>query len=167
MNHPAPVEFDVAIVLGAQVLPDGRPSPALLRRVAHAVALVRSGRVGHLLMSGGPVAHPVPEAQVMRHLALVAGLPPDRVHVETQSRDTIGNARLSAPILAAQGWTRLLVVSDSFHLPRALYIFRRTGLTVQGSGARPSRPGPEWWLAHVREVFAMMKTLYRLNLARR
>ncbi|OAN47852.1 YdcF family protein [Magnetospirillum moscoviense] len=165
MNAPIAVEFDVAIVLGAKVLPDGRPSPALARRVAHAVALARADLVGHLLMSGGPVSHPVPEAHVMRDLALAAGIAPTRVHVEDRSHNTIDNARLSAPIIAAQGWGRVLVVTDSFHLPRARYIFRRSGLTVAGFPARPDRLGAEWWLAHGREVFAFLKTIYRLEIA--
>jgi uncharacterized SAM-binding protein YcdF (DUF218 family) len=164
MNSTGPVEFDVAVVLGAQVLPDGSPSPALARRVAHAVGLVRAGRVGHLLMSGGPVGHPVPEARMMRDLALRAGLPPDRVHVEEESRNTIGNARLSAPIVSAHGWKRILVVSDAYHMPRALYIFRRLGLPAAGSGARPERPRAEWWAAHLREAFALLKTVYYLEI---
>jgi uncharacterized SAM-binding protein YcdF (DUF218 family) len=166
MNVPPAVEFDVAIVLGAQVLPDGRPSPALARRVAHAVALARSDLVGTLLMSGGPVSHPIPEAHVMRDLAIAAGIAPHRIHVEDRSRDTIANARLSVPIVVGQDWRRVLVVTDSFHLPRALYIFRRAGLTVTGFPARPQRPGPEWWLAHAREALAFIKTVYRLDIAR-
>lgn len=165
--EPILVKYDVAIVLGAKVLPDGSPSPALARRVAHAVALARAGTVGTLLMSGGPVRHAVPEAQVMRDLALGAGLPPEMVHIEERSFSTITNARFTAPMVAAQGWRRVLVVTDSYHLPRALYIFRRHGLTVTGSGARPERPSGEWALAHIREVFAMIKTVYRIEVKNR
>lgn len=161
------VEFDCAIVLGAKVNADGSPSPALARRVAHAVTLVRCGRVGHLLMSGGAVNHPVPEAKVMRDLAIAAGLDPARLHCEETSRDTIGNARACAPIVTARGWTRLLVVSDSYHLPRARLIFAAHGLSVRVSGARPDRIGAEWVVAHLREVAAMAKTLYRLTRERR
>lgn len=156
------VEFDCAIVLGAKINADGTPSPALRRRVDHAVSLVRAGRAANLLMSGGPVNHPTPEACLMRDLALAAGLAPDRVHVEATSRDTIGNARACAPIVAARGWTRLVVVTDRFHLPRAGLIFAAHGLRVALSGSRPERPGREWVVAHLRELPAMVKTLYRL-----
>lgn len=156
------VEFHCAIVLGAKVMDDGTPSPALARRVAHAVALAQAGRVANLLMSGGPVSHPTPEAHVMRDLAVAAGIDAHRVHAEDRSRNTIDNARLSAPLIAAQGWTRLLLVTDSFHLPRARLIFGAHGMTVTTSGARPDRPSAEWVLAHLREVPAMMKTLARL-----
>ena len=156
------VEFDCAIVLGAKVNSDGSPSPALARRVAHAVDLARAGRVGHLLMSGGPVNHPVPEAHVMRDLAIAAGLAAGRVHVEECSRDTIGNARHCLPIIAAQGWGRLVVVTDSFHLPRTRLIFAAHGLTASASGVRPDRISAEWIIAHLREIPAMAKTVYRL-----
>lgn len=164
--EPVLVEYDVAIVLGAKVLPDGSPSPALIRRVGHAVGLARAGTVANLLMSGGPVGHPIPEARVMRGLALDAGLAPERVHVEERSVNTITNARFTAPILDAQDWRRVLVVTDSYHLPRALYIFRRHGLAATGSGARPDHPTREWALAHIREVFAMMKTVYQIEVKR-
>lgn len=156
------VEFQCAIVLGAKVLEDGSPSPALARRVAHATALVQAGKVENLLMSGGPVSHPVPEAHVMRDLAIAAGIAPHRIFLEDRSRNTIDNARLSAPILTERGWTRLLLVTDSFHLPRARLIFAAHGLTVTTSAARPDRSSAEWVVAHLREVPAMAKTLTRL-----
>lgn len=155
--------FECAIVLGAKIMADGSPSPALARRVAHAVALAHQGRIEHLLMSGGPVSHRIPEAHVMRDLALAAGIAAHRLHVEECSRNTIDNARLSAPIIAAQGWRRLAVITDSYHLPRARLIFRHHGLTVTPLGARPARPGAEWWIAHLREIPAMVKTLIRLH----
>lgn len=159
--------FDAAIVLGAMVRPDGSPSAALERRSLHAAGLALSGQVGHLVMSGGPVAHPTPEARVMRDLAVAAGVPPERVLTEERSRNTIENARLSAPLVAERGWSRLLVVTDAYHLPRALYVFRRLGLPVQPSGARPDRPRPEWWLAFAREAAALPWTVLRVERALR
>lgn len=156
--------FDVAIVLGAMVRPDGTPSPALERRVRHAVTLAGQGRARNLLMSGGPVAHPEPEAHVMRDMAVAQGVPAGRVHVESQSRNTIQNALLSAPMLTARGWSRAVVVTDAFHLPRALYVFRRFGLKVEGSPAYPpGRPAKEWWLAYLREAGALPWTVIRVE----
>jgi len=163
MSMPVP-PFDAAIVLGATVRPDGSPSPALVRRVAHAVDLAASGRVGALLMSGGPVRHPTPEARVMRALALAAGIAPERIFVEETSRNTIGNARLCRPIVAAQGWGRVLVVTDPCHLPRALYIFRSFGLCVSGAVAPPSgRSNWEWGLGWGREMLALPWTAIRVE----
>lgn len=156
--------FDAAIVLGAMVRPDGSPSPALARRVAHGIALVRAGRAEHLVMSGGPVAHAVPEAHVMRDLALAAGIEAGRVLVEAQSRNTIGNALHCRLLAEERGWRRLLVVTDACHMARSLYIFHRLGLKVRPAPAWPQgRPAGEWYLAWLREALALPWTVIRVE----
>lgn len=163
MHAPSPL-FDVAIVLGALARPDGTPSPAMARRVAHGVELARAGRAAHLLMCGGPVRHPEPEAWIMRDLALAAGLAPERVHVEDRSRDTIENARLALSILAARGWSRAVVVTDCFHAFRASYVFRRLGMKVSISAVfPPDRRRKEWWLTYLREASAFPWTVLRVE----
>lgn len=162
MTTPPP--FDAAIILGALLRPDGSPGPALLRRVAHGIRLAQSGRVTHLVMSGGAVGHPVPEALVMRDLALAAGVPPERVHVETEALNTIGNALHSRRMAEEKGWTRVLVVTDAWHMPRALYAFRRLGLRVRAAPAWPeSSPKGQWYLAWAREAFALPWTVIRVE----
>lgn len=161
---PFPVDtYDVAIILGARLRPDGSPSPALARRVRHGVALARAGQAGALLMTGGATGGLAPEAQVMRDLALASGLPAERVHVEERARNTIENALFSAPLIRQAGWRRLLVVTDSFHRPRAAYIFRRFGLEVAVAGVRPEQPSGQWWLAHLREAAALPWTMLRVE----
>lgn len=156
--------FDAAIVLGAMVRPDGSPSPALVRRVAHGVRLVEEGRVGHLLMSGGAVRHTVPEAHVMRDLALAAGVAADRLHVEDTSLNTIGNALRSRAIMKERGWHRLLVVTDACHMMRSLYTFHRLGLKVHPAPVWPkTAPRPEWYIAWLREAFALPWTIIRVE----
>ncbi len=154
--------YDAAVVLGAMVLPDGRPSAALARRVAAAVDLHRRGVAPLLVMSGGAVGHPAPEARVMADLAVAAGVPEAALVVEAESRNTWQNARQAAILAEARGWSRLLVVSDSFHLPRARDMFRRHGLHVDGHpvprGASDGRLS--WWVAHGREGLSWVKHLY-------
>lgn len=118
-------------------------------------------------MSGGPVSHPTPEAWAMRDLALSLGLAAARVEIEDRARNTIENALHTRPILAARGWRRVLVVTDAYHLPRALYVFRRLGVMAEGAGARPSRRRAEWVLAWLREVAALPWTVARVERRRR
>ena len=151
--------FDVAIILGARIKPDGTPGPALSRRVAHGIALVEAGLAARLLMSGGAVAYPRPEAELMRDLARAAGLAPDQILIETASRSTIGNARHCQPIIAAAGWRDLALVTDACHLPRALYAFRHFGLAPTGLAASQSS-----WRAWTRERLALPWTALRLEL---
>lgn len=157
-----PQPYDIAIILGAALGDDGRPRPALLRRVAHGVALHRQGVVPRLLMAGGQVRGPVPESWVMRDLALAAGLAAESVLVEDSSQDTVDNVRLSLSLLAGSGWTRLLVVSDVYHLPRALWTFRRYGMPAQGSAcALP--PSVPLWPARLREAVAFPLTVWKVT----
>lgn len=162
-----PLPFDAAIILGAAVRPDGSPSPALVRRVLHGVELARRNPSLILLMSGGAVSHSIPEAIIMREVAVAHGIAPQRVMTEQQSCNTIQNARQCKVIAAAMGWRRLVVVTDSYHLLRARYIFRRLGLKVAGSGARPADGGgAEWRLAHLREAAALPWTVFRVETAK-
>lgn len=164
---PCPVDaYDVAIILGAALRDDGSPSPAMARRVGHGVELLRTGRAGALLMTGGPTNSTMPEARVMRDLALAAGVPATQVHVEERALNTIQNALFTAPLVHANGWRRLLVVTDSFHRPRTAYIFRRFGLRVAVAGVCPERPTGQWWAAHAREALALPWTILRVEMFR-
>lgn len=119
------------VVLGARVQPDGSPSPALLRRVRAAVALVSTDPVPGTVMvlSGGygkkcgpPLAT---EAEVMaaaaRHCGVSAKIP---LWLENRSRNTLENARASTDLLAPRRPGQVVVVTDRAHLSRALMCFR-------------------------------------------
>jgi uncharacterized SAM-binding protein YcdF (DUF218 family) len=122
--------IDVIVVLGAALTPDGEATPALRRRVAHGVRLYHEGAAGVLLLSGGPTRHPLPEAMAMRTLALDGGVPEGCIVVEDKSVRTLHNASYTARIMRQRGWRRALVVTDSFHMPRALLTFRGFGVAV-------------------------------------
>lgn len=128
---------DVIIALGARVLPGGRPGGALGRRIAHAASLYRDGRADWMVFCGGVGEHPPAEAEVMRACARELGVPDARILLEDRSADTLENAVNAAQILRARGWRRVLIVSDAFHLPRAIFLFRRLGFIAQGSAAPP------------------------------
>lgn len=161
---PPPVDaYDVAIILGARLRADGEPSPAMVRRVGHGVQLLQAGRARSLLMTGGDTGGGITEARAMAALAERAGVAPAVIHLEERARNTIENALFSAPLVRRAGWRRLLVVTDSFHRPRAAYIFRRLGLDVAMAGVHPDRPSGQWWMAHLREVAALPWTVLRVE----
>ncbi len=165
--------FDVIVVLGAAVAVGGGPSAALRRRVAEGVRRLEAGAAPVLLLSGGKGGGPgdvkvggVPaEAEVMRDLALAAGVAAGvveaRLVLETDSRSTLENARCSARIMRARGWTKALVVTDAVHLPRALMAFRALGIDAKGAavmGMGGARDQPLWtWPVHLaREALALL-----------
>ncbi len=154
--------FDAIVVLGAAVGVGGGPSAALRRRVAEGVRRFEAGAAPVLLLSGGKgggTGGGVPaEAEVMRDLVLAAGVAAgvadERLVLETESRSTIENARCSARIMGAHGWTKALVVTDAVHLPRALLAFRALGIDAKGAAVMGgARDEPLWtWPYHLARV---------------
>lgn len=119
------------VVLGARVHPGGVPSSALRARVERGVMLFQRGLAPWLVFSGGVATHPPAEALVAQKLARSLGIPASACLVETQSRTTHQNAVLTARLLRARGLTRILLVSDPFHLFRAVRHFWWEGIDAR------------------------------------
>jgi uncharacterized SAM-binding protein YcdF (DUF218 family) len=150
---------DVVIVLGAAVQRGGRPGPALRRRTIRGVDLVKRGHADCLLVTGGLGKFPPSEASVMRRLAMQRGLGADRILTEENGRSTFENVRQCVSIMRERGWSRAIVVSDAYHLPRALFVFRAFGIGVIGSPTKGGKyANPVWKLWHytLREFFAFV-----------
>jgi uncharacterized SAM-binding protein YcdF (DUF218 family) len=127
---------DAIVVLGC-------PSMSrLMQRLDRGVRLFQKGAAPLLLLSGGGIGA-VPEAQLMRRLALARGVPASALLVEPESGDTVGNAHEAARLLGARGRRSVWLVSDRVHLPRAILLFRLAGLRVTGWAA--PRPSSIWW----------------------
>src|SRR6185437_10459810 len=142
---------DAVVVLGC-ALRDGRPSPALARRVERGVALLRRGAAPLLVLSGGGA--PLSEAAAMRELALREGVGEAALLLEPRSRNTFENARETARLLQDRGLGRVVLVSDRYHLPRARLLFRAAGLAVAGCDGPPPRGLLREWPLYLREAAA-------------
>jgi len=150
---------NAVVVLGAQVLPGGRPSTALRRRLEHGVAVFRSSGAPVLVVSGGVGAEPPAEATVMARMAEALGVSPQHIVAEDRSRSTLEQAEQVGAVAQRLGWRKVVVVTDRYHLPRAVFLFRRAGLDVQGSGCgRSDGSVLRWWGGVLREVPAWVKT---------
>jgi uncharacterized SAM-binding protein YcdF (DUF218 family) len=140
--------IDAIVVLGCRVLPDGTPSPALLRRLRRAAALAREWPRAVVVVTGGD-RHGRSEAGVMAAWLAAVGIGPARIREEQRARSTLENARFVVPILAALGAEHVAVVTDAYHVRRGLVLLGR-GLRAAGvTGVRLS-PAPVesdkgWW----------------------
>jgi uncharacterized SAM-binding protein YcdF (DUF218 family) len=153
-----------ALILGAAVWPDGRPSPTLRRRTLHASALWHRGAVQALVACGGLGHHPPTEAEAMRDLLLAEGVPPGAIRLEDRSRNTHENLLFALPLLADLGAREVVIVTDLTHAPRARLIARRLGLPATSSS--PSLRGahlPTTLRQSLREVPATALALWRLR----
>ena len=155
-KHLETGKFDVIIVLGTTVEADGQPSQAMRRRVAHGIEMYRQSKAHCLLFTGGP-GRP-PEAVVMRDLALDAGIPEDHIIIEPTATTTFENAVRSSRLMSEHGYSSALIVSDRFHLPRTLLVFRCLGIRVEGAGVAAWLPGPlrAWWRYPIYEACAFI-----------
>jgi uncharacterized SAM-binding protein YcdF (DUF218 family) len=141
---------DAVVVLGAQVLGPGAPAPAARRRVAHGVEVLAGGGARWLVLTGGVGEAGVSEASVMAEVAAGLGVTRDRLVLEEESTSTLEQAIAVARLARRRGWRRVVVVTDRYHLPRALFLFRRMGLPAAGDPARgPGGAGRWHWLGGV------------------
>lgn len=151
---------DAVIVLGAAVLVPGIPGPALRRRIEHGADVFFASGARYLVVSGGVVAAPPAEAVLMRSIALERGVPEERIVLEDMARNTFENAVYSGLIIRREGWQRSIVVTDAYHLPRALFCFRRLGLAVEGAGVprRPTTTRFSWYQSYVEEMVRLVRS---------
>ena len=99
-------------------------------RLVHAAALFHAGRAPLILLSGGGQPGTRPEAERMRDILLVMGVPDQVMRLERESRNTHDNAVNSARLLAAVGARKVLLVTSAFHMRRAEALFSAQGLQV-------------------------------------
>jgi len=99
-------------------------------RLVHAVALYKAGKAPVILVTGGGVEGARTEAQQMRDLLGVMGVPAEDILLERASRNTHDNAVNSAQLLRAKGMKRILLVTSAYHMRRSLALFAVQGLDV-------------------------------------
>lgn len=158
----APAER-VAVVFGAGLQRDGRPSPVLYDRVATAAELFRAGKVSKLLLSGDNRFLNYNEPQAMFNAARELGVPPDALVLDYAGRSTYDTCYRAHTIF---GLNRALLVTQAFHLPRALYLCDALGMQTVGVVAdrRDYQQRSElYW--NIREIFATAAAWWDINIA--
>ncbi len=132
---PPLARYDAIVVAGCRVLPSGRPSAALARRVQLAVRLYEAGLAPRLVLTGGKGPdEPVSEAAAAATLCVELGVPRHVLVLEDQSRNTLENAAFAARLVSGE----VLVVSDCYHAFRCARMFGRHFTLAHAVGARPA-----------------------------
>jgi vancomycin permeability regulator SanA len=129
---------DAAVVLGARVYADGRPSDALADRVRTACQLYRQGLVRRLIFSGGPGEGAVHETEAMKRMAMQLGVRAEDIWLDKAGLNTQATVRNTDPLLRQWHASRVLVVSHAYHLPRVKLAYQRGGREVFTVPARES-----------------------------
>lgn len=122
----------VAIVFGAGVWPDGRLSAILEDRVYTAVQLYKAGKVEKLLMTGDNRFIEYNEPGHMRAYALSLGVPAKDIVLDYAGRRTYDSCYRARHIF---GVSEAILVTQAYHLDRALFTARALGIDAVGVGA--------------------------------
>lgn len=154
----------VAIVFGAGLWRDGSPTPVLKDRVAQASRLFFDGKVEKLLMSGDNSYINYNEPQAMYEYAISLGVPESAIVLDYAGRRTYDTCYRARDIFMVQ---QAILVTQSFHLPRALYICNNLGVNANGVAADlrnyPSQSLSYW---NFREVLATLVAFWEVHVTR-
>lgn len=144
---------DVALVLGASVI-RGKPSPVLAERADAAIALYKAGKAGKILVTGDNGALSHDEVTPVRKYLLGAGIPSQDIFLDHAGFDTYSSMYRARDVFLVRSLT---IVTQDFHLPRALWIARDLGLDAYGVVAAGREHSP---YNYVREIPASFKAIY-------
>jgi len=148
---PAPV----AIVLGAEVYPGGEPSPFLAARLDIAKRLLDEGKVRAILVSGDHSRWDYDEPGSMQVYLVARGVPAARVVLDYAGFDTYDSCARAKRVF---GVRKAIVVTQSYHIDRAVTLCRGQGIDASGIGDDSVRVYTEPWAhSYVREQGAIVK----------
>ena len=154
----------VAIVFGAGLWRDGTPTTVLRDRISTAAELYFSGKVQKILMSGDNSYLDYNEPGAMREYALSLGVPETAIVLDYAGRRTYDTCYRARAIFGLQ---EVILVTQSFHLPRALYTCNLLGLKAVGiaSDLRDYNRGSLlYW--NLRELPATLSALVDVHILR-
>ncbi len=126
-------QVDVIVILGARVEPNGQAGPDLQVRTLHAVSLFQRGLAPYLICTGGYHDDRLSAAAVARDLAVLQGVPTDKILLADGSMTTREDATSARDLMVAHGWRTAILVSHPLHLERACLLFEGEGITVYPS----------------------------------
>jgi SanA protein len=154
----------VAIVFGAGLRWDGGPTAVLHDRIATAAELFHTGKVEWLLMSGDNRVENYDEPGAMRRAAIALGVPEAAIVLDEAGQRTYDTCYRAKAIF---GLDEVILVTQAFHLPRALFICEALGLKAYGVSAdrRPYLPRSlAVW--NTREVLATAAAWWDVTIAK-
>lgn len=140
---------DVAVVLGSKVHRSGDLSRQLKARLDRAVTLFREGRCKTVIASGGVGKEGVDEAVAMRGYLISQGIPADRVTADSSGINTRATALFTAAYMKERGLSRVIIVSQYFHILRSRIAFAQAGM--RDVGAAYAR------IVELRDIYSIMR----------
>ena len=148
--------YDCILVLGCGVKPDGTPSDRLRDRVKVGVSLYHAGIAPKLLMSGDHGREGYDEVSAMLKLAVELGVPKEDIFLDHAGFSTYESIYRAKDIFSCKS---ILIVSQDYHLYRALYIAESFGIEARGVSA-DLVPYVKMVYHNIRETLARCKDFF-------
>lgn len=148
---------DAVVVLGAAQY-DGRPSPQLQARLDHALRLWQRGAAPIVVVTGGKQqGDRFTEAESGREYLIDAGVSPESILVEPTGTSTFDSLQSLRNDSGVDTITRVVIVSDPYHVLRASLVARELGFDAMSSATRTSvTRGSDAFARNVREALGIM-----------
>jgi len=154
----------VVIVPGAGLNADGSPSTPLRDRVEAAAKLYFNGKAQKILMSGDNRFINYNEPESMRQYALKLGVPDEDIVLDYAGRSTYDTCYRAKAIF---GVDEALIVTQAYHLPRAVYLCDHLGVKITGVPVEQSRYVRSRYLFwNFREAFASLAAVWDIHIAK-
>jgi SanA protein len=148
---------EVAIVPGALVQRDGHMSGMLGDRVSEAAKLWHAGKVAKILVSGDHHTWAYDEPDTMRKALVRDGVRPEDIFEDHAGFDTWATMIRARSIFNVKD---AVVVTQGFHMPRALFLAEEAGIHASGLLADQHHWGYQGQRSSIREVFSRVKAIW-------
>ena len=125
-------QYDCIIVLGCGIYSDGSPSPMLVDRLNRAIELYNTKAAPKIIMSGDHGKTNYDEVNAMRKYALECGVAEEDVFMDHAGFSTYESMYRAKEIFCAEN---VIIVTQEYHLYRALYIATKLGINAIGVNA--------------------------------
>ncbi len=154
-NHEAAAleDVDCILVLGCGVWDNGQPSHMLEDRLKRSIEVYNGGGAPKLLMSGDHGREDYDEVGVMKQFAIDAGIPSEDIFMDHAGFSTYESLYRAKEIFGAK---KIIIVSQTYHLYRALHIADALGIEAYGVGA-DYRSYQNQTMRELREILARCK----------
>lgn len=151
-------DVDCILILGAMVWDNDRPSHMLEDRLKHGIELYDIGASNRIIMSGDHGQKEYDEVNTMKQYAIDLGVPSEEIFMDHAGFSTYESIYRARDIFQAD---KIIIVSQEYHLYRALYIAEKLGLEAYGVPSNP-REYVGQGRRDIREVLARVKDFFNV-----
>lgn len=150
---------DAGIILGAAVYSDKRVSHIVNDRIESAVELYKTGKIEKLLISGDHSEKYYDEVNTIKFWLLKNGIPEKDIYMDHAGFSTFESISRSRNVFHLQN---AVIITQAFHLPRAVYLAKQYGISAQGFVAdQRSYKNIRWFI--IREALARVKDFFYVH----